>query len=51
MKGGEEMILTAVIVLLLALGLVAAILLGQEDLVGTLYACIGDVIGIENGVA
>ncbi|WP_170169172.1 hypothetical protein [Mesobacillus subterraneus] len=45
------MLITAIIVLLLALALVVAILLNQEALVGVLYNCIGEVINADNGAA
>ncbi len=45
------MLITAVVVLLLALALVVAILLGQEALAQVLYTCIGEVISAENGAA
>jgi hypothetical protein len=38
------MIVTALVVLLLALALVVAILLGQEALADVLSSCIGEVI-------
>lgn len=38
------MIVTALVVLLLALALVVAILLGQDALADVLYSCIGEVI-------
>lgn len=45
------MIVTAVIVLLLALALVVAILLGRDALADVLFNCIGEVINADNGAA
>ncbi|WP_176167365.1 hypothetical protein [Mesobacillus jeotgali] len=45
------MLITAIVVLLLALALVVAILLGQDDLADVLYNCIGEVIAVDNGAA
>lgn len=42
------MILTAIIILLLALLLIVAFLLGRSHLVVALYDCIGEVLGIAN---
>ncbi|CAM3997519.1 hypothetical protein [Mesobacillus thioparans] len=45
------MLITAIVVLLLALALVVAILLNQDALADVLYNCIGEVIAVDNGVA
>jgi hypothetical protein len=45
------MLITAIVVLLLAIALVVAILLGQDALVDVLFNCIGEVIATENGAA
>ncbi|WP_186326827.1 hypothetical protein [Cytobacillus oceanisediminis] len=45
------MLITAIVVLLLALALVVAILLNQDELADVLYRCIGEVIAVDNGVA
>lgn len=45
------MLITAIVVLLLALALVVAILLGQDALADVLYTCIGEVIAVENSAA
>lgn len=37
------MLITAIVVLLLALALVVAILLNQDELADVLYTCIGEV--------
>lgn len=45
------MLITAIVVLLLALALVVAILLGQDELATVLYRCIGRVIAVGEGAA
>jgi hypothetical protein len=45
------MLITAIVVLLLALALVVAILLNQGALVDVLYNCIGEVIAANNSAA
>jgi hypothetical protein len=45
------MLITSIVLLLLVIALFVAFLFNQDDLVNTLYTCIGEVIGFENGAA
>ncbi|WP_226676656.1 hypothetical protein [Mesobacillus jeotgali] len=45
------MLITAIVVLLLAIALVVALVLGPDELAGVLYRCIGRVIAVGEAAA